>query len=87
MNTELKEVKETPKKSAYKVMSIEKAETPEGLPGDNWYSYTIGRGQSKIEGLKPGSLDDVTEYAESVVEGLNNRFIKASSAYSSSKKK
>ena len=71
----------------YRIESVEPADTPEGMPAGEWHSYVLVRGNSKIEGLKPGSLRNVTLHAESVIEGLNERYTKGSSAYVSSKKK
>lgn len=71
----------------YRVDTVEPASAPDGMPDDVWHSYVIVRGKSKIEGLKPGSRFDVTQHAETVAEGLNERYSKGSSAYVSSKKK
>ena len=35
----------------YDLISVEKIDTPNGLPGDDWYCYVIGQGASKIEGF------------------------------------
>lgn len=71
----------------YRVDAVELAEAPEGMPKDEWHSYVIVRGKSKIEGLKPGTRFDVMQHAEEVAEGLNERFKKGSTAYVSSRKK
>ena len=60
-------------KNPYKVIEIEKIETPEGMVGDNWYRYVIDYGKSQIEGKKPGTLKVVKQHAESVAEDLNTR--------------
>ncbi|MCW8900939.1 MAG: hypothetical protein OQK75_02840 [Gammaproteobacteria bacterium] len=60
-------------KSNFNVMSIEKTETPEGMGGDNWYQYIIGKGSSEIQGLKMGSLKEVTAHANNVANDLNDR--------------
>jgi hypothetical protein len=65
----------------YYVVSVEKTDPPPGMPGDDWYRYVIGQGRSRIEGLKPGSLQAVTEHAELFAEGLNARASKGNSAY------
>ncbi len=64
---------ENTKAGKYQVETVEKTETPEGLPGDNWYRYVVGRGSSRIEGRKPGTLQEVTEHAQIVAETLNSR--------------
>ncbi|MDH5444304.1 MAG: hypothetical protein OEY52_02035 [Gammaproteobacteria bacterium] len=61
------------KKKPYKVIQVEKIETPEGMNGDNWYRYVIDYGKSQIEGKKPGSLKLVKQHAESVADDLNSR--------------
>jgi hypothetical protein len=57
----------------YRVMSVKKTATPDGLPDGDWYHYVIGQGRSKIEGLRPGTLQTVTEHANSVADDLNER--------------
>lgn len=68
-------------KRKYEVVTVEKTAAPEGLPGNNWHRYVIGQGSSKIEGKKPGTLQDVTEHAELVAEDLNSRSTKGRSTY------
>lgn len=67
--------------TAYQVLSVEKTDAPEGMPGDNWHHYVIGRGTTKIEGYKPGTLKAVTQHAETCAEELNARAFKGYSAY------
>jgi hypothetical protein len=71
----------------YHVVSVEKTDTPDGMPDGNWHHYIIGRGKSMIEGFKPGSLRDVTDHVETLVEGLNERAVRGSSTYVAHKKK
>ena len=71
----------------YHVESVEKIAPPAGMPGDDWHRYIIGRGNSKIEGLKPGSLHDVRQHAETVADNLNERANKTISTYASRNKK
>lgn len=66
-------VKEENIKLRYCVMSIEETEAPAGLSGENWYEYVIGEGTSKIQGLKSGSLAEVTQHANKVTDDLNDR--------------
>ncbi|MDH5600559.1 MAG: hypothetical protein OEY78_04555 [Gammaproteobacteria bacterium] len=65
----------------YQVLSIDKIDTPEGLPEDDWYCYIIGYGKSKVEGKKPGTLNDVTRHAETVAKDLNERSQSKKSVY------
>ena len=57
----------------YKVISIKKIDTPDGMVGDNWHQYIVGQGRSKIDGLKAGTLKEVTLHAETFAEYLNDR--------------
>ena len=65
----------------YRVVTVEKTNPPEGMPGDNWHRYVIGQGRARIEGKKPGSLRAVTEHAETVAEDLNSRASRGGSTY------
>lgn len=60
-------------KCKYNVMNIEKIKTPEGMIGDNWYQYVVGQGSSEIKGLTTGTLNQVTEHANNIVDDLNDR--------------
>ena len=62
-----------PDKPVYEVVIVKKITTPEGLPGNNWHRYVIQRDNSNIEGMKTGTLNSVTQHAESVAEDLNSR--------------
>jgi len=70
----------------FRVVEVDNTNPPEGITGDNWFRYVIGQGHSRIEGKKPGTLQSVTEHAESVVEDLNSRKGKGVSTYSTRKK-
>ena len=65
----------------YKVISIDKIDTPEGMPEGDWYCYVIGYGKSKIDGKKPGTLKNVTQHAEAIAEDLNLRSQSKKSVY------
>ena len=72
----------------YTLVSVEKAEPyPTWLPEGNWHRYVIGQGNSKLEGYKIGSIEDITEYAETVAEELNERSMKGKSPYAANPKK
>ena len=68
-------------KSKDLVETVEKTAPPEGMPGDNWHRYVIGRGNSKIECKKPGTLKAVTQHAETIAENLNSRKARGGSMY------
>lgn len=70
---DIAEIKKPAIKPKFQLVSIEKIDTPEGMTGDHWYQYIVGQGGSKIEGLKEGSLKEVTLHAENFAEDLNNR--------------
>jgi len=84
MSTALQESKPALK---YQVISVEKSDPPEGMPGSNWHHYVIGHGQSRIEGFRTGTLRAVTDHAEAYAEELNARGIHGYSAYTTRKKK
>ena len=65
----------------YQVISIDKIDTPEGMPDGDWYCYVIGFGNSKIDGKKPGTLRSVTQHAEAIAEDLNLRSQSKKSVY------
>ena len=71
----------------YRVESVEKTSPPEGMPDGDWHRYVIGQGGSKIEGFKPGSLQSVTEHAETFAEDLNARAARGYSTYAARKRK
>ena len=71
----------------YKVISVEKADPPAGMTGDNWYQYIISAGNSKVIGCKPGTLNAVTEHAETAAADLNARASRVGSIYAPRSKK
>lgn len=73
-------------KLKYDLISVDKIDTPDGLPGDDWYRYVIGQGTSKIEGFRSGSLNAVTKHCEEYTRELNDRINKGGSTYSPRKK-
>ncbi len=77
-------IKEEVIKNKFDIMNIEKIETPDGMTGDNWYQYVVGQGSSEIKGLTVGTLKQVTEHANKVVDDLNERSKGKKTSYSSS---
>jgi hypothetical protein len=65
----------------YQVISVEQADAPDGMAGTNWHRYVIGRGTSRIEGLRTGTRQSVTDHAEDYVEVLNDRSLRGFSSY------
>ncbi len=86
MSTEPEKVK-LPRSRKYSVVSVEKTDTPEGMPEGNWHRYIIGEGTSRIEGFRLGTLKAVTEHAETIAEDLNERATSGKSAYAVSKRR
>lgn len=74
-------------KEKFRMIEVEKISPPEGMPGNNWHRYVIGQGRSRIEGMKPGTLKAVTQYAEEFAENLNSRASGKYSSYAPRKKK
>lgn len=72
----------------YNVVSVEKADSPEGGEGNNWCRYVIGRGTSQIVGNRRGSVAQVTAHAKTLAEDLNSRTgLRSPSSWSSRRKK
>jgi len=57
----------------YRVVSVQKTSGRALGKPDQWYCYTIIGGNSRITGLRRGTLAEVTEYAEECAEGFNIR--------------
>jgi len=66
------EEEESASELKYSVMLVESIPPPENMTGI-WYRYVIGEGNSRIDGIKCGSLQAVTEHAETFAENLNLR--------------
>jgi hypothetical protein len=71
----------------YLVMSVEESEPPQGVTSGIWYRYVIGRGNSKIEGMKSGTLATVRQHAQTVADDLNARATRGGSFYAPRQRK
>jgi len=71
----------------YRVVAVEKSAPPPGISTGDWYRYVIGQGKSKIEGVKLGTLQTVTEHAQTMVDDLNTRSNRGGSFYAPRKRK
>ena len=71
----------------YNVVTVEKTDSPQGMPSGSWYRYVIGQGRSQIDGIKLGSLQAVTEHARLMAEDLNSRAARSGSFYAPRKRK
>ena len=57
----------------YKVISVQSTSPPDGFSEGTWHRYIIGCGNSIMEGKSQGSLKQVTEHANELVEKINTR--------------
>ena len=57
----------------YRVASVDKVSTPAGGQGNDWYRYVLVNEGSRIVGLRPGTSEEVMEYAISCAEAFNLR--------------
>ena len=57
----------------YEVVSIKRAETPEGGTGSDWYDYEIALGSHTISGCRQGNLTNVTLAVNEIVVQMNER--------------
>jgi len=57
----------------YEVVSVEEADAPRGLAGEDWHRYTICQGENTIQGYRRGDLATVTQSVEAIVTRLNER--------------
>ncbi len=55
------------------VLSVEEAEAPDGAPGKHWYRYVIEVPGSNITGMRCGSKQEVTRFAQDYAENLSQR--------------
>jgi hypothetical protein len=70
-------------KEKYRVMSVKETKPPEGVPDGLWHRYVISYDQGKINGMKRGTLNAVTQHAQAVAEALNQRAKCKGSIYAS----
>ena len=57
----------------YEIVSVKRAEAPEGAEGAGWYHYVISQGSNMISGFRQGGLKAVTSAVEEIVAQLNER--------------
>ena len=57
----------------YRIVSVEPADAPGDLAGENWYQYVIDQGKNRICGYRQGSRQGVTQSIEELVLRLNER--------------
>jgi len=57
----------------YQVASVDKVSPPAGGQGGDWYRYVLVNEGSRIIGLRPGTSEEVMEYAMNCAEAFNLR--------------
>ena len=57
----------------FTVISISKIPPPHEFNDEPWYKYIIGRGDECFKGMRQGTLQEVTEHADNLVDDLNAR--------------
>ena len=68
-----KKPKEAPTNGPFEMSSLEKADTPAGAEGKNWYRYVINQGVNEIVGYRQGSRKTVSKEVEEIIVSLNER--------------
>lgn len=57
----------------YELLSVQKADAPDGGQGKDWACYKIAQGSNIITGYRQGTLAAIKEAAEEIVTALNER--------------
>lgn len=57
----------------FELLSVDRAEAPDGSQGKDWVRYEIVQGSNVIRGYRQGSLKSIRQVAEEIVTGLNER--------------
>jgi hypothetical protein len=57
----------------YEIVSVEKAQGPDGGRGDDWYRYVINSPGSPITGFRRGTRKEVMQYVREYAEKLRVR--------------
>jgi hypothetical protein len=57
----------------YELALVERAVTPTGGQGAEWYRYVLSCGSARITGLRHGTLEEVTGYAAGCAAAFNFR--------------
>lgn len=62
-----------PNDEKYTLTSVERADAPAGMEGDDWFCYTISQGDNQIVGYRRGKLRAIKAELKTLVDGLNER--------------
>lgn len=57
----------------YELVSVHRAEAPDGGQGKDWACYKIAQGPNIITGYRQGTLTAIKRAAEEIVTALNER--------------
>ncbi len=57
----------------YQIDSVDQTSMPAGMDGADWYRYVLVSGSARIVGYRKGTLEAVTEFAQSCAEDFNMR--------------
>lgn len=69
-------------RNCYQVASVERTEL-DGAQGQDWYRYVLASGRSLITGFRRGSLEEVSEYAQTCADAFNLRSLTGKSSKAS----
>ena len=58
---------------SYEIVSVQRAEAPQGGEGTEWHNYVITQGRNTIHGCRQGSHAVVLSEVEAIVVRLNER--------------
>lgn len=61
--------------SRYKIISIQKANPPEGTTSKRWYQYVIANNINTITSTRAGSEKEVRKVAADAVKRLNDTYL------------
>ena len=75
------DLSEGPNRRQYFVLTVEKSGPPSGECKGEWYKYVIAGGMSEITGIRSGTFQSVTQYAEEFAEHINERSLLGFSGY------
>lgn len=57
----------------YELLSVQRADAPDGGQGSDWGCYKIAQGSNIITGYRQGTLAAIKAAAEEIVTALNER--------------
>lgn len=67
-------------------MSVEKTDPPIGIEDGSWHRYVLALDNETLVGVRRGTLQQVTEYANEYAEMVSSRAGRGTSTWSTRKK-